>query len=152
VGTSPLSPEEIRAAAEVHSELGPQYSDAVVQSFLDKVDKEVEARIASRIAALPEERRSSHDPATLARRRAFAAGTAAGVVITGIPLSLLVVHLAHSFQQPLGPLLAIWIVIGVIFTAAVAGLTGAVTVRVPPRVRRARSAPVASRQQRPQLP
>lgn len=34
--TSPLSPDDIRAAAEVHNELGPEYSDAVVASFLEK--------------------------------------------------------------------------------------------------------------------
>jgi hypothetical protein len=34
MSTSPLSPEDIRAAAETHQELGPEYSDAVVASFL----------------------------------------------------------------------------------------------------------------------
>jgi len=32
--SAPLSPEEIRAAAEVHRELGPNYQDAVIESFL----------------------------------------------------------------------------------------------------------------------
>ena len=34
MSTSPLSPQEIRAAA-MHRELGPEYSDAVVESFLE---------------------------------------------------------------------------------------------------------------------
>ena len=54
MSTSPLSPEEIRAAAEVHRELGPEYSDAVVAAFLDKVDREVAARVEARLAAAAE--------------------------------------------------------------------------------------------------
>lgn len=47
---SPLSPEEIRAAAEVHHELGPEYSDAVVASFLEKIDGVIAARIDAHLA------------------------------------------------------------------------------------------------------
>lgn len=32
----PVSPEDIRAAAEVHQELGPEYSDVVVAAFLTR--------------------------------------------------------------------------------------------------------------------
>lgn len=144
VSTSPLSPEEIRAAAEVHRELGPQYSDAVVQSFLEKIDKEVEARIASRIAALPHERRSQPDPPALARRLAFLAGTTVGLAGSGIPLTVLALRMGHNFALSQDPLIAIWIIIGVIFIATVAGLTGAVTIRVSSsaRKRRARSTPI----------
>jgi hypothetical protein len=38
--SSSLSPEEIRAAAETHDELGPAYRDAVIESFLDKVGRD----------------------------------------------------------------------------------------------------------------
>jgi len=51
MGTSPLSPEDIRAAAGAHHELGPEYSDAVVASFLEKVDQEIAARVDERLAA-----------------------------------------------------------------------------------------------------
>ena len=44
---SRLSSEEIRATAEIHDELGPDYRDAVVASFLEKIDKEVDARIGA---------------------------------------------------------------------------------------------------------
>jgi len=50
MSTSPVSPEDIRAAAEVHQELGPEYSDAVVASFIDKVEREVAARVEARLA------------------------------------------------------------------------------------------------------
>jgi hypothetical protein len=50
--TSPsLTPDEIRAAAEAHRELGPEYQSAVVESFLDKVGREIDARVDARIAA-----------------------------------------------------------------------------------------------------
>jgi hypothetical protein len=52
MSTSPVSPEDIRAAAEVHQELGPEYSDAVVASFIDKVEREVAARVEARLAAV----------------------------------------------------------------------------------------------------
>jgi hypothetical protein len=51
MGTSPLSPKDIRAAAGAHHELGPEYSDAVVASFLDRVDQEIAARVDERVAA-----------------------------------------------------------------------------------------------------
>jgi hypothetical protein len=148
VDTLPLSPDEIRAAAEVHRELGPQYSDAVVQSFLDKIDKEVEARIEARIAALPPRRRAQPEPSVRARRRAFLAGTAAGLAGAGIPLAALAEHLAHESYGSQAPLMAISIVIAVIIVAIVAGLTGAVTIRIAsPRKRPARPAPIASGQE-----
>jgi hypothetical protein len=50
VSPSSLTPEELRAAAEVHSELGPGYSDAVVDSFLEKVGREIDARVDARLA------------------------------------------------------------------------------------------------------
>ncbi len=37
VTTSPLSPDEIRAAAEIHRELGPEYDRSVVESFMDRL-------------------------------------------------------------------------------------------------------------------
>ena len=48
--TSPVSAEDVRAAAEVHRELGPDYSEAVVASFIEKVDRAVAARVEARLA------------------------------------------------------------------------------------------------------
>lgn len=47
---SPLSPDEIRAAAEVHRELGPDYDKAVVESFLERISAEIDARVEARVA------------------------------------------------------------------------------------------------------
>jgi hypothetical protein len=91
MSTSPVSPEDIRAAAEVHQELGPEYSDAVVAAFLDKVDREVAARVAARLAETSRGRLTRRS-----RRRTLAAGVAmgacAGALITGISVA----HIDHT--------------------------------------------------------
>jgi hypothetical protein len=47
---SPVSPEDIRAAAEVRTQLGPEYDDAVVAAFIAEVDRQVAARVEARLA------------------------------------------------------------------------------------------------------
>jgi hypothetical protein len=48
VNTTSLSAEELRAAAEIHRELGPDYQSAVIDSFLDRVGREIDARVGHR--------------------------------------------------------------------------------------------------------
>jgi hypothetical protein len=50
VNSSSFVPDEVRAAAEIHDELGPDYRGAVIESFLDKVGKEIDARVDARLA------------------------------------------------------------------------------------------------------
>ena len=83
MSTSPLSPQEIRAAAEAHHELGPEYSDAVIASFLEKVDRQVDARVDARLAGAATPRA---EPAKLDRRRTLLKGIAIGTAVGGIPL------------------------------------------------------------------
>jgi hypothetical protein len=81
MSTSPLSAEDIRAAAEVHQELGPEYSDAVVASFLEKIDREIAARVDARVAAMPQAQPAVPDiPRTLIK------GAAIGAVVAGSSL------------------------------------------------------------------
>jgi hypothetical protein len=47
---SALSAEDVRAAAAAHEELGAEYSDAAVASFLEKVEQEIGARVEARLA------------------------------------------------------------------------------------------------------
>jgi len=44
-----LPPEDIRATVETQHELGPDYRDAVIESFLEKVDRQIGARIDARL-------------------------------------------------------------------------------------------------------
>jgi hypothetical protein len=62
-GTSAVSAEDVQAAAAVHQELGPDYSDAVLAAFIDRVDRAVDARVAARLAD-----GARSDPAAPARR------------------------------------------------------------------------------------
>jgi hypothetical protein len=123
MSTSNLSSQEIRAAAETHSELGPEYHDAVVESFLAKVEKEIEARVDARLAASPPTRSRRLDAATLAQRRLALKHKALGSVAAAIPLSFLTLW-AHGTANyaAIGPwmgtivsLAAVWILIGVVY-------------------------------------
>ncbi len=74
---------EIRAAAAAHEELGPEYSDAVVASFLNRVEEEIAARVEARMAGAPR----PEAPAIEDSRRALWRGIALGIVIGGILVS-----------------------------------------------------------------
>jgi hypothetical protein len=67
MSTSPLSPDEIRAAAAAQKELGPEYSDAVIESFLERVDREIDARVDARFG--PVSREQPAQPAQSTSRR-----------------------------------------------------------------------------------
>ncbi|MGE5292794.1 MAG: hypothetical protein ACM3ML_37520 [Micromonosporaceae bacterium] len=48
--SGPVSPDEIRATAETYHGAGPGYRDAVIESFPDKVSREIDARPDTRLA------------------------------------------------------------------------------------------------------
>ena len=110
--TSPVSPDDIRAAAEVHEELGPEYHDAVVASFVDRVEREVDARVRARLAAMHQAavapvHRAEVTPlrrGTLLKGMALGAGAGALVALaaTGLGSAHPGVHLPHfrSHQPP----------------------------------------------------
>ena len=83
MSTSPLSPQEIRAAAEAHKELGPEYSDAVIESFLERVEREITARVDARLG--PVSREQLVQPAQSNSRRTLLTGVAIGIFVTGVP-------------------------------------------------------------------
>jgi hypothetical protein len=88
MSTSPVSPEDIRAAAEVHAELGPEYSDAVVAAFIAEVDRQVAARVEARLASTRQTR-----PAERGSRGQLVKGMAIGVcagalAVAGIGLAV----------------------------------------------------------------
>jgi hypothetical protein len=77
---SPWSRQEIYAAAAAHDELGPEYSDAVVASFIEKVDREIGARVDARLAGM----RQPAPPAERDDLRALLKGVAVGVGASGL--------------------------------------------------------------------
>jgi hypothetical protein len=92
MSTSPVSPEDIRAAAEAHHELGPEYSDAVVASFLEKVDRELAARVEARLAeaARTAPRRRQHSRRPMLRGAVI--GACAGALATTVAFALPALH------------------------------------------------------------
>lgn len=104
VDSSSLSPEEIRAAAEIHRELGPDYQDAVVESFLDRMGKQIDARVDSRVAAAQQQ---AAQPVGQSQQMKLAiVSMAFGIPLSGIALGV-------SANQ-LAALAVVWIAIAVI--------------------------------------
>jgi hypothetical protein len=106
-----LGPDEIRAAAEVHAELSPDYRDAVVESFLDRVNKEIDARVDQRVAA-------ARQPAAPAQRPRTVALAIASIAL-GIPITAIIGALGNGSQAT--ELVIVWIAIAVINVAYAIG-------------------------------
>jgi hypothetical protein len=108
---SAMSSEEIRAAAETYSELGPGYRDAVIESFLEKVGGEIDARVAARLAALPPM------PGPTRQRRGFGSGSPLALatisMVLGIPISAIAVAAGAHPAGALG-LIVVWVAIAAI--------------------------------------
>jgi hypothetical protein len=94
--TPRLSGQDLRAAAEAHRELPAEYSDAVVDSFLAKV----EARIDERLAELAPPRQRPPARVTSVARRSLATGVTLGGGSAGTLLSLAGLVTAHSLPGP----------------------------------------------------
>jgi hypothetical protein len=115
MSTSPLSPQEVRAAAEAHKELGPEYSDAVVESFLERIDREIDARVDARLRPAARERPAQ--PAQSNGRRMLLTGVAIGIFVVGVP-SLLVAQGAGGVIP--GDETSVLLVVAILWAIAVA--------------------------------
>src|ERR1700722_19566330 len=106
---SAMSSEEIRAAAETYSELGPGYRDAVIESFLDRIGGEIDARVAARLAA--------QQPVPARQRRGSGSGSPLALLtismIAGIPISAIAVAAGTHPAGALG-LIVVWLAIAAI--------------------------------------
>lgn len=121
---SPLSAGELRAAAETHKELGPEYRDAVLESFVERVGREIDARVDARLAqAAVRPVAPQSAPAAPARQpKQFSPlAMALGSIALGIPITAIVVSAGPHPSGILG-LLVVWIAIAVINVAYAAKL------------------------------
>lgn len=112
MSTSPLSPQEIRAAALAHKELGPDYSDAVIESFLERVDQEIAARVDARLGPVS---REQPVPTPLSNsRRTLLTGLAIGIFVTGVPSVMVAASgggvLAKDETQVLFVIAILWVI------------------------------------------
>jgi hypothetical protein len=115
MSTSPLSPQEVRAAAETHKELGPEYSDAVVEAFIERVDREIAARVDARLG--PASRERPVPSAEPNGRRLLLVGVAIGIFVAGVP-SIMVAESAGGVIP--GDEISVLLVIAVLWAIAVA--------------------------------
>ena len=122
---TPLSAGELRAAAETHKELGAEYRDAVLESFVERVGREIDARVDARLAQAavrPMAPQQAPPPPAPRQPKQFSPlAMALGSITLGIPITALVVA---AGTQPVGfwGLLVVWIAIAVINVAYAAKL------------------------------
>ena len=116
VTDSPLSAGELRAAAETHKELPSEYRDAVLESFVDRVGREIDARVDARLAqAAARPVASQPAPAAPARRSPKQFSPLAlglGSIALGIPITAIVANASDA--TGIWGLLVVWIAIAVI--------------------------------------
>ncbi|MEV0145638.1 MULTISPECIES: hypothetical protein [unclassified Nonomuraea] len=74
--------DELRAAVSARRDLGPDYEDALVESFLDKMGQEVDRRVDERLAAAPRAK-------DLARQSRAADGKRLALAIVSLALGTL---------------------------------------------------------------
>ena len=104
MSSSSFSRDEIRAAAETHRELGPDYQEAVIESFLDKVGKEIDARVDARLGSGRQNWRPQPAPK---QQHGSAMALAIVSMVLGIPLTAIVLAVG-SHPAGLAGLLIVW--------------------------------------------
>jgi hypothetical protein len=118
VTDSPLSAGELRAAAETHRELPTEYRDAVLESFVDRVGREIDARVDARLAQAaagrPVAPQSAPSPPARKEPKQFSVlALALGSIALGIPISAIAVA-AGDHPAGLWGLIVVWVAIAVI--------------------------------------
>ncbi len=114
MSSTSLTPDEIRAAAETHRELGPDYQSAVIDSFIDKVGKEIDARVDARLASarsVQGDRRLDRPSQSNGRGAALALG------IVSIALAIPVTAIMAAGHYNAVALVLVWAAIAVINVA-----------------------------------
>ncbi len=118
VSTPRLSGQDLRAAAEAHQELGPEYSDAVMDSFLEKIEARLEERVNERLVELTPARKRGLAGLSRDHRRGLQTGTMISIGGLGVPIFL---HLYTATYYVFGAARDFWAALLV----ASAGVCGA---------------------------
>jgi hypothetical protein len=113
---SGLSSDEIRAAAEVHNELGPEYRDAVLESFLERIDGQVATRIEAQLAALQPPAPPTSDRVPVDIKRSQFGAMAVGSVLTAVASGAAVAWSVHyPGSSPAKALAFVWAILAVAY-------------------------------------
>jgi hypothetical protein len=113
VTESPLSAGELRAAAETHRELPSEYRDAVLESFVDRVGREIDARVDARLAQAAARPSQHVAPVAKPPKQFSPLAMALGSITLGIPVSAIAVA-AGAHPAGFWGLLVVWVAIAVI--------------------------------------
>ncbi|MFF4621351.1 hypothetical protein [Nonomuraea jabiensis] len=103
------SGDELRAAYQARQDLGPEYEDALIQSFLEKMDQEVDRRVEDQLAR----QRQVGQVQPVA-----GSGQRLALAIVSVTLGILG-SVAALAAEDRGAVLAIWIGISVVNVAFV---------------------------------
>ena len=115
--TSWPPPEDVRAAAEAHRELAPVYQDALIESFLDKISREIEARVDARIA----QQQAGQPPGARGPSGPNPLTVALTSLALGIPFSAIAIAAGRHWTGALLAMTVAWIAIAVINVACNVG-------------------------------
>jgi hypothetical protein len=121
-----MSAQDLRAAAETHQELGAEYSDAVVDSFLEKIEARLDERVNARLAELTPRRRRWLPRLSTGERPMALAGIAIGAGGVGASLILIAVSVRNWYTGPSG---SFWLFAALLIASAAscgAGLARAI--------------------------
>jgi hypothetical protein len=93
---------ESEAVLETRRELGPQYDAALVDSFADRIERAVEARVAADLA----QRQSGRQADAGAGKRQTALGIVS--LVAGIPVSAITLAVPNTDEGSLLSLVVAW--------------------------------------------
>jgi hypothetical protein len=109
------SGEDLRAALAARQELGPDFEPAIIESFLDRLDRTIEARVDARVSE-----RLAKGPAPTQEKKGTSAEYIFASMFGGVLASEVIGLTMHSDGAPVVAL--VWIVVAVINIAhAIAG-------------------------------
>ncbi|MFI6902973.1 hypothetical protein ACIBKY_17050 [Nonomuraea sp. NPDC050394] len=93
--------DDVRAAVSARRDLGPEYEDAVVESFIDKMSAEIDRRVDERVARLPSAKQ-------VARQSSRSDGMRLALAIVSLVMGTAATIVLLALDASTGGLIWIW--------------------------------------------